>query len=942
MADDTPIDSLLVKIGFAPPDAAGARAAVDAVKKAEADITAVQGREGAKRAATETQAQGDTIKRLQSWLAQRKEAEEKAHDERAKATAEFVGGMLGLNKDQSADLLKHTREGASKSVEVERDKAKKVSLIRAGQFKEASVDLLKFGAIAEKISGGLASALTAAPFGAFLLGVERTASGLSNLAVQSQRVGSSAAGIERFLFAMKQQGVSEAEATGALEGFASTMKSNPEGYRRALEGLPGGGVRTLGPDGKPLGYDGMLENFEGYLARQPFNIAKMQAGQFGITGDNAIAALRDPAATRKGLQGFDAKLSAFGFDPNNAAEDARKVQQSWNNLEADFAIIKQKLDSEFFLPMMTSLDALAKKMEANPQTVENFGRALEALAIGVSARVLPTLANLAVKLSGLEPIIGGVVGAALRIAVNPVVALGASAESTPGAGVPADDAERAKVEAENKRLTDEANRKQGSTGSFWQDSWNYIKGKVGLGDDKKVASDIATTAEATKKLADRADGIGGAEGGGGVLGAARRALGWAATAGGNAPRKGVVGNFGEKGWWNPDRQSHAVDVLMKEAGLTEDGAKALVARWKFVESAGGPNSVNPRSGAAGIAQGLGSRRAGYTGSFDDQLKNAARELNGAEGRAKRMLNTPGMEATGASQFERAEGYNARTGEDNFTARTREGMKHIVHGANGGGSTPTTTPTVTVNGTPSHSDAPVGDQAALDAQNRIIAGKGRPADHALIEAHRRQQNTPAAVPPVTSESYDAAKRVAEIAKGRDMSKATDAERRAVAMTKGIIDRYEKEHPRAAAATTATAPYAEDQRRQHGSGNTLNDLERSGRLDAAHQKLADAMRSGASGNPIKVEVTKPLPGTADLHKAILRHAAAGIVPTLHHPLGVTPANMNVRHGDRSQTIHRAGDTFNVHGTDAKSGLDHAVKVSARREGQDRIRYGQGSQQ
>ncbi len=112
------------------------------------------------------------------------------------------------------------------------------------------------------------------------------------------------------------------------------------------------------------------------------------------------------------------------------------------------------------------------------------------------------------------------------------------------------------------------------------------------------------------------------------------------------------------------------------------------------------------------------------------------------------------------------------------------------------------PTVTVNGTPSHSDAPIGDQAALDAHNRIVVGRGTPADHALIETHRRQQNTPAAAPPVTS---DAAKRVAEIAKGRDGSKATEAERRAAALTASIIDRYEKEHPKTATTTTATAPY-----------------------------------------------------------------------------------------------------------------------------------------
>ena len=41
-------------------------------------------------------------------------------------------------------------------------------------------------------------------------------------------------------------------------------------------------------------------------------------------------------------------------------------------------------------------------------------------------------------------------------------------------------------------------------------------------------------------------------------------------------------------------------------------------------------------------------------------------------------------------------------------------------------------------------------------------------------------------------------------------------------------------------------------------------------------------------------------------------------------------------------RHGDHFHIHGADAKSGLDHAVRVSARRGGQDRVRFGQASQQ
>jgi tail lysozyme len=119
--------------------------------------------------------------------------------------------------------------------------------------------------------------------------------------------------------------------------------------------------------------------------------------------------------------------------------------------------------------------------------------------------------------------------------------------------------------------------------------------------------------------------------------------------------------------------SHAVDVLMKEANLTQTGAAGLVARWAKVESSGGPTSVNPRSGAVGIGQWLGGRKdASASGTFDEQLLKAAHELNTSEKRAGdilRQAKTPLDAATGASTFERAEGYNPRSGRDNFTLGT---------------------------------------------------------------------------------------------------------------------------------------------------------------------------------------------------------------------------------------------------------------------------------
>lgn len=136
-------------------------------------------------------------------------------------------------------------------------------------------------------------------------------------------------------------------------------------------------------------------------------------------------------------------------------------------------------------------------------------------------------------------------------------------------------------------------------------------------------------------------------------------------------------------WWTPERQSYAANYLVKNAGLSEYGAAGLVARWAGVESSkAGPLSVNPQSGAFGVGQWLGDRRIGIEGNkdFDAQLAHAAKELTpGTEefkraglGDAVKVLRTAKSEndgARGASMYERAEGYDAKTGNDNFTSKT---------------------------------------------------------------------------------------------------------------------------------------------------------------------------------------------------------------------------------------------------------------------------------
>ena len=137
------------------------------------------------------------------------------------------------------------------------------------------------------------------------------------------------------------------------------------------------------------------------------------------------------------------------------------------------------------------------------------------------------------------------------------------------------------------------------------------------------------------------------------------------------------------GYWTDQNIKTAYDALLPVIG--HYGACGLVGRWSHVEStAKGPNDVNPSSGAVGIAQWLGERKAklnalAFQSGLENQIKFVILELNTTEANAADRLKTATNltdAATGACMYERAEEYNPVTGRDKWWPQTFSGAQAV--------------------------------------------------------------------------------------------------------------------------------------------------------------------------------------------------------------------------------------------------------------------------
>ena len=831
MADET-IKSFLVSFGY------------------EVDSSSMAKTESATKAA-----ENRIVAANAAALKQRLANDRKAQNERI-AAAIAAGKELSTADQQ---FIREQEKARADAADKERKRQDESFKQHRQQFDVIAKKTREFALGVTAVVTGVAAAVASAS-GGILYVVDQAAKRMEALHYMAMRTGGSAGGISAFSYAVAQSGGSADDANASLEKFGDNLRRFGPAYEQALKKM---GIATRDANGNLRETSELAAEAMEKLKAMPLAQRSAQGGFFGFTEGTM------QAGVRPGFQGAYADRKAInarlGYDPDKAANSGTIFEQSMRRLETVLSVVKDKTTSALF-------DTIKPQLDQVTQWVLDHGKAISDVVSSISKGIID-LATALVKSDVIQSAITG---------------LGAGLE-TFASYINSDD--------------------------FRKDIKNFIADVTSLA--KAVRHGLELLGILPSSNADRATAAGADEiqaNNWGALGGAitRGHKNWyggradTADAGKSQERlEGFrhgrgVGNFGEKDWWTPERQSHAVDRLMKEAGLTEDGAKALVARWKYVESPGGPTAVNPNGGAAGILQGLGPRRKDGLGSFDDQLGNVARSLNdgtdGSQGAAKRLLNTPGREAEGASAFERAEGYakgpNAGTHRDNFTDRTAEGMKHIVHGVQAASNltsapaAPTTAPS---------GDHVIGDSeylAALQRHQDMLGRRSRltdaekaqrTADDALMDRYHQQQAQPVAKP---AQEVSAAARVARrvlrwIKKGSNVADPDDA-------ADAPIVTVDRRDPKFAPG------FADVDRRARETKAQAEEM-------ARHTANMRTVLAAHRGQPIPYFHSRPLGDTSALRTSINNSRTRGDTSITHNP------------------------TYNINGGDQRSNLEDAHRLT-----------------
>ncbi len=441
-----------------------------------------------------------------------------------------------------------------------------------------------------------------------------------DLYFMSARVKASSENIQAFEYAISRSGGTVEGARASIEAFAELMRENPSGWEKYVNNL---GVRTREANGDLRDQVLVLMDVGKAIGAMPKSgQEQLYAKQFGFTKE----VLDGISKYTEFLRLFDERQASIdaahrqGESPEQDAEDAHKFENTWNDIWARLGDVGDAAGARMMRATQKPLDAIDAWLAKHEHDI--------AMVIADLTEHASQLGGQVASEAGLEiQLVTGI----WNLYAHPKRPWGAQLLYELGlggdAGVPAGIAKPTSLMINGAPVSPANPLPTQEQGGFWSQIGSAIMGLPGA-----IAAAISSL-----------------------------------TGGGGGANNGV----GD--WWTAERMKHAASYLQTNAGLSAVGAAALVARWAGIEAPGGPDSANA-SGHVGIAQWDAARggEAMRGASFDEQLAHAAQELNTTEkaaGNVLRAATTPGEGARGASMFERAEQYNAATGEDAWTGRT---------------------------------------------------------------------------------------------------------------------------------------------------------------------------------------------------------------------------------------------------------------------------------
>lgn len=222
------------------------------------------------------------------------------------------------------------------SFKVDGDSAKK--------FRDALGDADK-GALA------LATGITAAA-AAVAVGVELISDKLEKIYYASRRTASSSANILALQSAAKQIGLTAEQAQGALDGFASAIRTNP--------GLRGGLSQMFGIDARGKDNAEVMLALVDKLRRMPFFVAKQYGAMYGID-ENTLVMMEE---------GYDKMVTIMakrkeamadaGIDADKATQQSMEFKNSLRDLMNTVDILGIKMTAGLVGPLKEGVEWLIR------------------------------------------------------------------------------------------------------------------------------------------------------------------------------------------------------------------------------------------------------------------------------------------------------------------------------------------------------------------------------------------------------------------------------------------------------------------------------------------------------------------------------------------------------------------------------------------------------